>query len=51
LESRLKHLHSIEAHEPGQVLTEAALSKVFMWVEMLQARFFCMEEKNGIDIF
>jgi hypothetical protein len=39
-ESLLKHLHSISAHELGQVLTEAALSKVFMWVEMLEWRFF-----------
>jgi len=36
----MKHLHSIDAHESGQVLTEAALSEVFMWVEMLQVRFF-----------
>ncbi len=36
----MKHLHSIDAHELGQVLIEAALSKVFMWVEMLGLRFF-----------
>jgi len=36
----MKHLHSIGIHELGQVLTEAALSKVFMWVEMLHQRFF-----------
>jgi len=36
----MKHLHSIVAHELGQVLTEAALSKVLMWVKMLDGRFF-----------
>ncbi len=36
----MNHLHPIDAHELGQVLTEAALSKVFMWVEMLDLRFF-----------
>lgn len=36
----MKHLHSISAHESGQILTEAALSKVLMWVEMLDGRFF-----------
>lgn len=36
----MKHLHSIGTHELGQVLTEAALSKVFMWVKMLHGRFF-----------
>ncbi len=39
-ESLMNHLHSIGAHELGQVLTEAALSKVSMWVEMLHGRFF-----------
>jgi len=48
----MKHLHSIDAHELGQVLTEAALSKVFMWVEMLGLRFFLMSEvKNMALIF
>gem|GEM_PF-4877685 len=36
----MKHLHSIDVYELGQVLTEAALSTMFMWVEMLQKRFF-----------
>jgi hypothetical protein len=35
----MKHLHSIGTHESGQILTEAALSKVVMWVEMLGGRF------------
>lgn len=39
----MKHLHSISAHESGQILTEAALSKVLMWVEMLDGRFFSIE--------
>lgn len=49
----MKHLHSIDAHESGQVLTEAALSEVFMWVEMLQLRFFFTErcEKMALIFF
>jgi len=48
----MKHLHSIDAHESGQVLTEAALSEVFMWVEMLQVRFFYFGEVlYGFNIF
>ncbi len=43
----MKHLHSISAHESGQILTEAALSKVLMWVEMLDGRFF---DYKGVTI-
>jgi len=31
----IKHHHSIKACESGQVLIEAAISIVFMWVMML----------------
>ncbi len=42
----MKHLHSIGIHELGQILTEAALSKVCMWVEMLQQRFFLLGKRG-----
>ena len=39
-------------HEPGQIGNEAALSVLFMWVEMLDKRFYILgeydEKKNNL---